>query len=169
MKKICSLLVFVACALAAHAQNAWVIPQAETHTYIKPYKKFKSDTTGTALRKMYLQKLEQQNQTNSMPVAGLNSVQLTYQYNNGAGLDVYSANIDNMAVVKPDATFYSGMPNGNGVTVYSVTTAVTTDTTGLHNINAPQVPGAGMQVINGITIPLNGAGNNYILQAPVKK
>jgi len=35
-----------------------------------------------------------------------------YRNNNGKGLDVYESPLDNMAIVKPDSTFYSTMPSG---------------------------------------------------------
>lgn len=97
------------CAAQAQVQKEYVVPQ--TRFYVLPYKKFAADT---AWRKNSLIFVYQDTTLpGSMPVAGLNSIQLTYQYNNGKGLDVYKANIDNMPVVKPDSTFYSPMPENN--------------------------------------------------------
>lgn len=113
MKKLLLLAVMATALCAAHAQQqkSYVVPQ--TKFYVLPYKKFTSDT---AWRKNP-PRLVYQNDTvlvpGSMPVTGLNSVQLTYQYNNGKGLDIYKANIDNMPVIKPDSTFYSTMPGIN--------------------------------------------------------
>jgi hypothetical protein len=40
-----------------------------------------------------------------------------YVGNNGQGQDIYRSQIDNMAILKPDSSFYSGMPNGSGSAV----------------------------------------------------
>jgi len=100
-------LAAAVCAVHAQVQKNYVAPR--TKFYLLPYKKFSADT---AWRKNLPLLVYQEDTTfpGSMPVAGLNSVQLTYEYNNGRGLDVYKANIDNMPVVKPDITFYSPMP-----------------------------------------------------------
>ena len=112
MKKLLLLAVMVTAisATRAQVQKTYVVPQ--TKFYTLPYKKFAPDTVWRK-NKPILTYRQDTTLPGSMPVAGLNSVQLTYQYNNGNGLDVYKANIDNMPVVKPDSTFYSPMPANN--------------------------------------------------------
>jgi len=167
MKKMLFLFLLVTTVFAVHAQNAYVIPENKINSHVLPYKKFTADTAGA--RKMLLQKIQHQNQTNGMPVVGLNSVQLTYQYNNGNGLDVYSANIDNMPVVKPDATFYSGMPNNNVSGVYSVTTTVDGHTSN-NVISIDVTANSNSKANNVITVPAIGSTNKtYIVVAPQAK
>jgi len=113
MQKLLLLVIMATIICSAHAQTqkSYVVPQ--TKFYVLPYKTFTADTTW----RKNPPRLVYQNDTvlipGSMPVVGLNSVQLTYQYNNGKGLDVYKANTDNMPVVKPDSTFYSPMQDNN--------------------------------------------------------
>lgn len=110
MKKLLGTFLLAAFVYGAKAQNITVIPRGNTTAYVFPFKKFMADTA--ALRNFYQYRTKQGNNQNQdgMPVAGLNQVQLTYQYNNGKGLDIYKANVDNMPVAKPDSSFYSGMP-----------------------------------------------------------
>lgn len=110
MKKLLGTFLLAAVIYGAKAQNVTVTPPGNTTTYLVPFKKFMADTA--ALRSFYQYHTKQGNNQNQdgMPVAGLNQVQLTYQYNNGKGLDIYKANVDNMPVAKPDSSFYSGMP-----------------------------------------------------------
>lgn len=122
MNKLLLLLVSVAVTFTAHAQvqKKYVVPKSKF--YLLPYRSF---TDTSAFNKNYHFFQQQDSMPGSMPVIGLYSVQLTYQYNNGNGLDVYSANIDNMPVVKPDATFYSAMPNKGGYIIQSKPAEVT--------------------------------------------
>ena len=46
----------------------------------------------------------------NMPIVANELLALNYLGNNNAGLDFYQSTLDNMVVVKPDSTFYSGMP-----------------------------------------------------------
>lgn len=49
----------------------------------------------------------------NMPVIGNTKFQLTFIGNNGNGLDIFQSAMDNMPILKPDATFFSAMPAGN--------------------------------------------------------
>ncbi|HRH48373.1 MAG TPA: hypothetical protein PLP23_06465 [Panacibacter sp.] len=49
----------------------------------------------------------------NMPIVANELLTLNYLGNNNAGLDFYQSTLDNMFVVKPDSTFYSGMPTGS--------------------------------------------------------
>lgn len=49
----------------------------------------------------------------NMPIVASELLVLNYLGNNNAGLDFYQSTLDNMFVVKPDSTFYSGMPTGS--------------------------------------------------------
>lgn len=44
--------------------------------------------------------------TDAMPVAALQQQKLAFQYNNGHGMDIYTATPDQMPVAKPDAGFH---------------------------------------------------------------
>ncbi|HWB28588.1 MAG TPA: hypothetical protein VG738_24110 [Chitinophagaceae bacterium] len=113
MKKILFVVLLGTIASALHAQKNFVIPNAQLQPYLNDYKIITSDTA--AFRKLLMQQFKKQTLTDNMPVVALNSIKLQYRGNNGNGLDIYQANIDNMYVVKPDATFSSAMP----VTTYS--------------------------------------------------
>ena len=110
MKKLLIIIILVAAIYTVQAQNAYTTPGSNVKGYILPYKKFSTDTAAYHKYRLYPARQRDNEDHDGMPVAGLNSVQLTYQYNNGKGLDIYKANTDNMPVAKPDSTFYSAMP-----------------------------------------------------------
>lgn len=113
MKKLLLLAVMAtaACTGYTQVQKDYVLPQ--TKFYILPFKKFTPDTAWRKNTPRLVYGHDTVVVAGNMPVVGLQSVQLTYQYNNGKGLDVYKANTDNMPVVKPDSTFYSAMPGNS--------------------------------------------------------
>lgn len=117
MKKFLLLAITITAAYAvkAQVQKNYVGPQ--TKMYLLPYKKFMADTAWRKNLPVFVNQNDTALLPGSMPVIGLNSVQLTYQYNNGKGLDVYKANTDNMPVAKPDSTFHSPMPQTNRYTI----------------------------------------------------
>ena len=57
------------------------------------------------------------NNIDNMPIVAGEPLILNYLGNNNKGLDIYQSSLDNMYVVKPDSTFYSGMPTGSFKTV----------------------------------------------------
>ncbi|MEP7319815.1 MAG: hypothetical protein ABI921_13765 [Panacibacter sp.] len=57
------------------------------------------------------------NNIDNMPIVAGESLIFTYLGNNNKGLDIYQSSSDNMYVIKPDSTFYSGMPTGSFKTV----------------------------------------------------
>lgn len=111
MKKIFFATVLIITAPVLHAQNLQVIPKVKLQVYPKNFTpKFKDTSIITQLS---LQQWQKQLSKSSMPVVALNSVRLSYLGNNGKGLDIYQANIDNMHVVRPDSAFHSTMPVAN--------------------------------------------------------
>jgi hypothetical protein len=129
MKKLFFLCAFSLTVCLLHAQTPLVTPYNSTTTFT--IKKFGVPVDTTLYKELY-QLRQSQNPVDNMPVVGLQPVQLTYTGNNGSGLDIYKAQQDNMPVVKPDSTFYSGMPvgstyqilstPGDSKIVYSITT-----------------------------------------------
>ena len=121
MKKLLLLTIFSAVIFILQAQ---VIPPPPVYNN-SPYV-FKmpdaNEQRGKIKRGILLKKIVPlnsidyapfRNNIDNMPIAANELLTLSYIGNNKAGLDVYQSSLDNIFVVKPDSTFYSGMPTGS--------------------------------------------------------